>query len=78
MGFFVALLQKDLLVNAEWGENTNSRKILWLNNRDTSDIFLFPEAYTDEKNSHCTTLDSVRTELENTGEPDRAGVYRLP
>lgn len=61
-GFFLVLLKKDLLIKRRVGREINfienTMKILWLDNSETSNRFLFPEAYADEKNSpykvhHC-------------------------
>ena len=64
-GFFLALLLKDLLVKERRGNELvftdNVMHILWLDNSDTGDKFIFSEAYRDDRNSPYTIIDRVRT-----------------
>ena len=60
-----SLLLKDLLVKERRGNELvftdNVMHILWLDNSDTGDKFIFSEAYRDDRNSPYTIIDRVRT-----------------
>ena len=64
--FFLALLSKDLLVKERRGNLIvfphNVMHILWLDNSDTGDKFVFSEAYRDDRDSSYTIIDRVRIE----------------
>ena len=81
MGFFLALLLKDLLVKDKTGNELqftdNVMDILWLGNSDTGDKFVFSEAYRENRNSSYAIVDRVRIEEIIT---DAAGLksYKLP
>ena len=45
--------------HAELVFNENVMQILWLDNSDTSDKFVFSEAYRDDRNSPSTIVDRV-------------------
>ena len=48
-----------LYIDIELVFNENVMQILWLNNSDTSDKFVFSEAYRDDRNSPYTIADRV-------------------
>ena len=62
-GFFLALLLKDLLVEDRTANELqfteNVMDIMWLDNSETEDMFLFKEAYEDHKNSPYSIVDRV-------------------
>lgn len=62
-GFFLALLLKDLLVEDRTANELqfteNLMDIMWLDNSETEDMFLFKEAYEDHKNSPYSIVDRV-------------------
>ena len=64
--FFLALLSKDLLVMERRGNlivfTDNVMHILWLDNSDTGDKFVFSEAYRDDRNSSYTIIERARIE----------------
>ena len=48
-----------LYIDIELVFNENVMQILWLNNSDTSDKFVFSEAYRDDRNSPYTIADRL-------------------
>ena len=80
-GFLLALLLKDLLVKERRGYELmftdNVKHVLWLDNSDTGDKFVFSEAYGDDRNSPYTIIDRVRIDEIIT---DASGLrsYKLP
>ena len=62
-GFYLAILLKDLLVKDKAAHELQFTDkvmdILWLDNSDTGDIFLFKEAYEDHQNSPYSVVDGV-------------------
>ena len=77
----LALLLKDLLVKDRRGNQLmftdNVKHVLWLDNSDTGDKFVFSEAYGDDRNSPYTIIDRVRIDEIIT---DASGLrsYKLP
>lgn len=80
-GFFLALLLKDLLVKDKTGNELqftdHVMDILWLDNSNTGDKFIFSEAYRDNRNSPYAIVDRVRIDEVIA---DAAGLksYKLP
>ena len=63
--FFLALLSKDLVKERRGNLVVfphNVMHILWLDNSDTGDKFVFSEAYRDDRDSSYTIIDRVRIE----------------
>ena len=62
--FLLALLLKDLFVKERRGNElvftNNFMHILWLDNSDTDDKFVFSEAHQDDRNPPYTFIDRVR------------------
>ena len=77
----LALLLEDLLAKERRGNELmftdNVMHILWLDNSDTDDKFVFSEAYGDDRNSLYTIIDRVRIDEIIT---DASGLrsYKLP
>lgn len=79
-GFYLALLLKDLLIKYKTANELQFTEdvmdIMWLDNSETGDMFLFREAYEDHRNSPYSIVDRVRVNVSS----DDKGLkcYQLP
>ena len=79
-GFYLALLLKDLLIKYKTANELQFTEdvmdIMWLDNSETEDIFLFREAYEDHINLPYSIVDRVRVNVSS----DDKGLkcYQLP
>ena len=79
-GFYLALLLKDLLMKYKTANELHftedAMDIMWLDNSETGDMFLFREAYEDHKNSPYSIVDRVGVNVSS----DERGLklYQLP
>jgi len=78
-GFYLAVLLKDLLVKDKAAHELQFTDkvmdILWLDNSDTGDIFVFNEAYEDHQNSPYSIVDRVCVDVGTGNSGSKS--YRL-
>lgn len=79
-GFFLAILQKDLLVKDGASELDFSdvvMDVLWLDNNEDEDQFRFKEAYRDCRNSPYSIIDKVENIEISVNNSDGSRAYRI-